>query len=451
MVSPNFLPFQRQGREQNTLHSQLLVCFLTVCSTVLLFKSYRLESFRLEALASNSATKISNSRTLPEEDHNQEMAGGKVGSRWNSELYVPSLDFRIKGVSQYSSSTPRTESFAAHIYCKEFEKDLLWEWWQPAVDKEQQQQESKKRRNLRQGDKITPTNEISYRPGTTRKRLLIGVSGGYNNVAKLLERSVWSARVYGALWSGNSRGSSTSQSVEDLRGMDVTVVTLQGTAFSPHGCKAPLSHSSIDKIRLLFEAIDARQQYDRLLLLDSDAMIYDMQKDLTALLDDKVDFVVAGPPILTEEGKKDKYMPWKIASGMTLWNLEHPSTPSVALDWFHYAKNAIILETYQNDQKYLHKALQKYYKTNRDGLVTRRDNRNGIVHSFMDHQFDDDVQGTVIKQFGVTKTSTGAAENIHDKQVEARLSRMQETAQMICKRFPDVCNQVGAPPHYETS
>eukprot|EP00536_Pseudo-nitzschia_multiseries_P002991 jgi/Psemu1/318051/estExt_fgenesh1_pm.C_420015 len=235
--------------------------------------------------------------------------------------------------------------------------------------------------------------------------------------------------------------------------MDVTVVTLQGTAFSPHGCKAPLSHSSIDKIRVLFEAIDAVNQYDRLLLLDADAMIYDMDKDLTSLLDEDEndDFVVAGSPILTEDGKKDKYMPWKITSGMTLWNLEHPSTPSVALEWFHYAKNAIVRESYQSDQKYLHKALQNYYKTNKDGVVARNEDRDGIVQTFMDHQFDDDVKGTVIKQFGVAETSTDAPENVHDKQVEKRLLRMEETAQNICERYPDACERVGAPPRYETS
>jgi len=302
-----------------------------------------------------------------------------------------------------------------------------------------------------------------------------------------MERAVWSARVYGALWSGSSSSSSSSSSSTSLEDadFDVTVVTLQGTAFSPHGCKAPSSHSSIDKIRMLFQALDSKSQYDRLLLLDADAMIYDMDVDLTTLFDNNSgdygndndddndnidDFVVAGSPILTKDGKQDKNLPWKIASGMTLWNLENPLTETVALDWFNYAKNAIIRGTYKSDQKYLHKALQKHYITNKDGIVSRTDNRAaGVVQTLSNHEFDEDGQGKNVKQFVVVVDTTTIKKNadinevdgndvidvdandVHDKQFEARLGRMEETAQQICARHPNACNQVGAPPQYETS
>ena len=166
---------------------------------------------------------------------------------------------------------------------------------------------------------------------TTKKRLLIGISSGYDNRAKLMERAVWSARVYGALWSGDTSSS-----------MDVTVVSLQGTAFSPHGCKAPSSHSSIDKIRLLFQAIDSESHYDRLLLLDADTMIYGMDTDLSSLENGDDGFVVMGAPIFSDTSQGQKNEPWEIDSGMTYWNLEHPLTRTIALDWFKYAKNAII-------------------------------------------------------------------------------------------------------------
>ena len=441
-TSPSLQQYELQ-HERKKMVARFVVFVLMACSAILLFNSYRLESVRFEALIRNSATKFSNSRALPEENHNLDISGGKVGNERTSELYVPSLDFRIKGISQYSSIIPRGVEFDAHVYCEEFEKDLLWEWWQPTKQKEQQQQQQI--RHLRKEDPRINRRTIGSR--TTRKRLLIGVSAGYNNLAKLLERAVWSARVYGTLWSESS-----SSSTNGPGDMDITVVTLQGTAFSPHGCKAPSSHWSIDKIRVLFEAIDSGNQYDQLLLLDPDAMIYDMDTDLTSLFDDNDDFVVAGPVILTEEGKKDKYMPWKIASGMTLWNLEHPSTQAVASDWFRYAKNAFIRGTYQYDQKYLHKALQNYYNTNKNGIVARNNDRDGIVQALMDHEFDGDAKGTIIKQFGVTKTvAAGVAENVHDKQVKARLIRMEETARQICDRYPDACNRVGAPPRYDVS
>ncbi|VEU42556.1 unnamed protein product [Pseudo-nitzschia multistriata] len=426
---------QVEGRSTAT---RFVVYFLTACSAGLLFNSWRLERFRIESLVRNAASKISSSRALPEENHNQDIVGGEVGGGNGSELYVPSLDYRIKGISQYSSKLSKEINFDAHVYCKEFENDLIWEWWQPSKENAKPEQI----RHLRKEDKKHVEKTTKKR--NTRKRLLIGVSGGYDKYSKLLERAVWSARVYAALWSG---GSSKKNNSDIVRDTDVTVVTLQGTAFSPHGCKAPSAHSSINKIRLLFEAIDAGNQYDQMLLLDPDTMIYDMETDLTTLIGDKEDFVVAGPAILTEEGKKDKYMPWKITSGITLWNLEHPSTKAVALDWFRYAKNAIIRETYQSDQKYLLKALKNYYNTNSKGVVARSSDREGIVKSLMNHQFDDGIGGRFVKQFRVQKK----AKNPHDKQVEARLARMEETAGLICEHYPDACDRVGKPPRYESS
>ena len=478
------------------MFARFVVYFLMACSAILLFNSYRLESSRIETLIRNSATQTAISRVLPEEDGHQEVLPVVGNAAENTKFYVPSLDYRIKGISQYATTNSNSDThgiiFEAHVYCQEFEKDLLWEWWRPDKnnendhDEDDQQQQGFLRKKARRtatetestmtmmtnGTTTTTTDATtSTSTTTTRKRLLIGVSSGYNDSARLLERAVWSARVYGALWSGSSSSSSSSSSSLEDVDFDVTVVTLQGTAFSPHGCKAPSSYSSIDKIRMLFQALDSKSQYDRLLLLDADAMIYDMDMDLTTLFDNNSgdygndndnidDFVVAGSPILTKDGKLDKNMPWKIASGMTLWNLEHPLTQTVALDWFNYAKNAIIRTTYKSDQKYLHKALQKQYITNKDGIVSRTDNRAaGVVRTLPNHEFDDDVQGKKVKQFVVVDTTIkknidineADVNDVHDKQVEARLGRMEETARQICARYPDACNQVGAPPRYETS
>ena len=263
-------------------------------SAVLFYQSYRLESSRFEKSVLNYITKTAFvSRVLPEErnDNVGEYIGFNVDDNEKEEYYVPSLDFRIRGVSQYRN--PFGISFNAHVYCNEFEKDLTWEWWRPALQSSPSKRKQAQRQRYLRKDKgrvATGGNAGDETSAATRKRLLIGVTSGYDDRARLLELAVWSARVYAASWSSTKiSGGITSNVVygyDDDNGNnndgyynidDVTVVTLQGTAFSPHGCKAPSSHASIDKIRLLFKAIDSRtsakrpqQKYDRLLILDAD-------------------------------------------------------------------------------------------------------------------------------------------------------------------------------------
>jgi hypothetical protein len=454
---------QQQQRSKRTILN-IAVYFLLACSsTILLFHSYQLQSHRIDALINSAITKTAVRRVLPiAEEQNADDNNNNNNNNNNNEdfnkggFYVPSLDYRIKGISQYNTQDGMN-NFQAHVYCEEFEKGLEWDWWEPSQlqssgEEKQQQQQQKRllRKEEEEEDQQTTTTKRST--GPTRKRLLIGLSSGYNDNAKFLERAVWSARVYGAIWARNNNNNNDNHGSDSDN--DVTVVTLQGTAFSPHGCKAPSSYSSIDKIRLLFKALDEKsspQIYDQLLILDADTMIYDMDIDVTALSgdgNDIDDFVVAGAPILKENGKKEK-LPWMIGSSMMLWNLQHPLTPIVALDWFKYAKNAIIRGTYLSDQKYLHKSLQKHCTNHENDKFT-------IVRTLYHHKFGDDKQGKIIKQFiphtTNGNTTTVAIDDIHDKkQLDVRLARMEETAKKICSRHPDACDEVGEPPRYETS
>lgn len=488
---------QPQEQQQKRTIGTIVFYLLMACSTILLVRSYQLQSYRVEELINNTVTKIAVRRILPEEDMYIHQANKNVNSNNNnnnnknkndnmnnrndsnkndSGYFVPSLDFRIKGISQYSDGI----NFEAHVYCEEFEKELMWEWWRPsrssgannrAKDGQQKEQTERllQREELRigtEGDSngetttmISATSTINTStPTGARKRLLIGISGGYDNHARFLERAVWSARVYGAVWSRSiNQGNKNDNDDDDdnnnhEKDLDVTILTLQGTAFSPHGCKAPLKYSGVGKIRLLFKALDlSPHRYDRLLILDANAMMYNMDVDVTALIssegdsdgdnnDDHNDFIVAGPPILKDGEEKS---PWKIGSGMMLWNLKHPLTPSVALDWFNFAKDGIIRGTYLGDQKYLHKSLF-YNNVDKDVRV-------------LSHQeFSDDINGKIIKQFvshanEKTETKSHTVVDAHDIQLDARLERMEETARQICARHPDACKEVGQPPRYETS
>jgi hypothetical protein len=74
---------------------------------------------------------------------------------------------------------------------------------------------------------------------------------------------------------------------------NVMVITLQGTAFAPHGCQPPGIHTTLNKLRLLFHAIDRGEEneFDQDLMLDADTVLSNMQvgvRDGPELLHDLV-------------------------------------------------------------------------------------------------------------------------------------------------------------------
>jgi hypothetical protein len=79
---------------------------------------------------------------------------------------------------------------------------------------------------------------------------------------------------------------------------------------------------------LLHEALERKESYDHVLILDTDSYVYDFGKDITTLFskDTKDKMVVA-------RRLKGKDPAWKVASGVTLWNLHHPLTPRVKTSW----------------------------------------------------------------------------------------------------------------------
>mmetsp|Transcript_24844 Transcript_24844/g.28367 ORF Transcript_24844/g.28367 Transcript_24844/m.28367 type:complete len:587 (-) Transcript_24844:119-1879(-) len=508
-------------RRTTTVVGTISVYVLMACSALLLIRSSQLQSYRFKAAL------LKNNNNVGSKQKTRRVVVPVAGNQY----YAPSLDYRIgAGISQYMNNPDNGTTFKeAHVYCDDgLEKDVLWEWWQPPRSprsrspvsrslsssglrkKKKNKHKNKKNQNKKKDE---DDNQKPKPKRSTRKRLLIGVSGGYDNSAKLLKQAVWSARVYGTIWD------------------DVTVVTVQGTSFSPHGCKVVSSkYSTISKIQLLLTAIELRSEggnesYDRLLLLDADTMIYDMDIDVTTLTilpttttsstsstekggrgnDDNNNntndnnFIVAGgPPIIaTKDGTTKKEQnttqlldPWKnLDSSMLLWNLEHPDTPAIAREWYHLAQQAIIRGTYRNDQKYLHISLQKYcehHQHNHNNDIKDENNNNyrescSAVRTLEHQEFSDETQGTIIQQFLSTATSTTTApvpstptmptdtsnNNNRTPTVSSssssqsstqlpspsRLARMEETAQRICLRYPHACQEMGTQPspHYETT
>jgi hypothetical protein len=365
------------------------------------------QSYRMQNFIPNIATSSSRSRYLPESKFGKE----EDEAYGPSSLYVPSLDFRIRGVSQYD----RDHNFLAHVYCEEFARDLTWEWWKKGNQIPTRLDFDKTKVSAQQGYRRHLKGNQDKK--STSKRLMIGITSGYDEYAKLLEQAVWSARVYGQTW-----------------GTHVTVVTLQGTSFAPHGCKTPASHTTLNKIRLLFHAIDHSGEYDQVLLLDADAFVYDMDTDITTLIEKH--HLVAGQPL--PDGHKNDL--WNIHSGATLWNLQHEYVASVALDWFERAKAAVVKGTYTNDQEFLHETLTEHLEWQ------HQNDKNAMVKNFK-HEFDF-AKGTVIKQF-VRETLEG--EDAYDNaNIPERLEQMYDAATEVCDKHSDACASV-TQPQYETA
>lgn len=386
-------------------YSRSLTIVLALCGACLIAQTSIVQYKGLKG--PSTASTRGSGRFLPETVGRKTDDAGRIEeSQDQPGLYVPSLDFRLPGgVSQY---TPDVVA-QAHVYCEAFAKDLQWEWWQA--------DEAKKKGNFK------GQNKAGSEMGTsTRKRLLIGLQSGFDDYAKLLQQAVWSARVYGQIW-----------------GHNVTVVTLQGTAFAPHGCKAPPAHTTLNKIRLLFHAIDHDDEYDQVLLLDADTMIYNLDIDLTTLLNPDHHLVAAQHAPTDNQTDSVEPSLWKIDTGATLWNLRHPLIRSVALDWFESAKKSVILGTYQSDQKYLQASLRAHLQW--QNQIDANNSLHPMVLNLQNNEFNFE-QGTVIKHFW--------NHNEHDKNIDKRWNMMRDAAEEMCAKHPNECGSV-IEPRYETS
>jgi hypothetical protein len=103
----------------------------------------------------------------------------------------------------------------------------------------------------------------------SEKRLLIGLSSGWDPYAGMLEITAPINKAYAKEFSHD-------------------VLVLQGTSLvvPKDNCSPPNRRATFNKIALLKEALRHRQDYDQLLILDTDAMMHNMNFDVTSLLAD---------------------------------------------------------------------------------------------------------------------------------------------------------------------
>ena len=117
----------------------------------------------------------------------------------------------------------------------------------------------------------------------------------------------------------------------------------------------PESRSIYNKVILLERAV-REKYYDLLLLLDSDAMLFDFSRDIASLMMNDTTMLVAH-----KVHRADSNHTGNINNGVTLWNLRHPATSKVAQRWKEKCLIRIRNQTHlrDDDQTPLQSILQK--------------------------------------------------------------------------------------------
>jgi hypothetical protein len=234
------------------------------------------------------------------------------------------------------------------------------------------------------------------------KRLLIGLYSGYDKYAEMLEMTAPINKAYARKWN------------QDL-------VVLQGTAYTrpiDKNCTPPGRRVTLNKIALLLRALERKDQYDQFLLLDTDALMYDFETDVTTLLSDE-DMVAAERVKQKDGGNRT----WNINAGVMLWNLHHPLSQKVIRAWKRVALRSVKEGNFQGDQKPLQKVLKQ-------GKL--REQVSSLWEEFAYGH------GTVVKHFIRVKTKDWNDPNL----VDERMPRIKQAAADVHQKYADLCDQV---------
>eukprot|EP00934_Nitzschia_sp_Nitz4_P000510 Nitzschia sp. Nitz4//scaffold24_size164493//152855//154009//NITZ4_002353-RA/size164493-processed-gene-0.248-mRNA-1//-1//CDS//3329544189//510//frame0 len=248
-------------------------------------------------------------------------------------------------------------------------------------------------------------NHANNETRTPHQRLLVGLMSGYDDYAQMLD-------VTGRI----------NMAYAKRFGHDVLL--LQGIYLvdSSDKCEPPKRRASFNKIGILQEALRHRDQYDQLLLLDTDAMMYNLSYDVTSLMANSKGRFDSRTPMLVAHRveRDDARTTWNINNGVTLWNLQHPRTKEVVRSWENESKkNFKEVDSSIGDQKTLHtvlKQVEEHVRALREVFAYGH--------------------GTIIRHYIRRRTNKGWK----DPDVLAnRLDLLQEAANEVCANFPEEC------------
>ena len=200
--------------------------------------------------------------------------------------------------------------------------------------------------------------------------------------------------------------------------------------------KIPSSRATYNKVYILQKAIEWK--YDYLLLLDSDAMIYDFNRDITPSILPPQKLLVAHQVTVghnknnRDGNSQNEY--YNINIGVTLWNIRHAMIRTILRRWKILCYVRIIFRLDDNDQHPLQELLQHYVTFGRSLSSTNQYlHANIIEENHHDFAYRD---GAFIKHFIRYNSQSWIQPENDDHRVE----EMTNVANEICRRHAPLCH-----------
>jgi hypothetical protein len=190
-------------------------------------------------------------------------------------------------------------------------------------------------------------------------------------------------------------------------------VALHGIAFrTPYDTwRVPRpSRATYNKISIVEKAIELN--YDYLLILDSDAMMYDFTRDISEL--------IPSDRLIMAHKVYKRGFHFSVNIGVILWNLRHPMIKTVVKRWKDICTAQVFLGISDNDQNPLQRLLQV--------MGPRKfiqGNRNEFAYN----------EGEFVKHF--KRKNSRSWKNANTDQ---RANEMQSIADEVCYRHQPACS-----------
>ena len=188
-------------------------------------------------------------------------------------------------------------------------------------------------------------------------------------------------------------GRSTSSASDDATLSSTSVPRVTTTRTSTTIQSIPASRSTYNKVAILEMVLAhnnnnnkddvAAVQYDRLLLLDADAMLYDFDHDIATAI--PIDRVVAAhrthrnTTTTTTSTTTASTNTGSINVGVTVWNLRHPLTGLLVQKWKARCLARIVQHKHDDDQAPLQQLLKHMPDPARDRVVYALDETLGYA------------------------------------------------------------------------
>ena len=183
--------------------------------------------------------------------------------------------------------------------------------------------------------------------------------------------------------------------------------------------------STSNKVGVLEYALQHPRAWDYVLIMDSDAMMYDFERDIGYEYDMTNEVLVAHR-VLRVLGQKT----FDINAGVMLWNMKHDESYQLVKDW-DMEIHEIFKTKVGEDQEALHNVLRR--------IPRRRRPVRAIRHDF------EYSRGTFIKHF--TRQGRKAVRKGWDDtklKSNERIDHMRQTANDICKQYNKLCDGASA-------